>query len=50
MDMKLEVSAAALMELAKEILSGRFAPKDIIPVGGVDGWIEFAWGMKAEVM
>jgi ATP-dependent Clp protease ATP-binding subunit ClpB len=76
MDMKLEVSDAALLELAKEgfdpvfgarplkraiqqrienplakeILSGRFAPKDIIRVDVVDGRIEFEQVMEAEVV
>ena len=76
MDMKLEVSDAALLELAKEgfdpvfgarplkraiqqrienplakeILSGRFAPKDIIRVDAVDGRIEFEQVMEAEVV
>jgi ATP-dependent Clp protease ATP-binding subunit ClpB len=76
MDMKLEVSDAALLELAKEgfdpvfgarplkraiqqrienplakeILSGRFAPKDIIRVDAMDGRIEFEQVMEAEVV
>ena len=76
MEMKLEVSDAALMELAregfdplygarplkraiqqqienplaKEILSGRFGPKDIIHVDVVDGRIEFEQVMEAEVV
>ena len=76
MDMKLEVSDAALLELAKEgfdpvfgarplkraiqqrienplakeILAGRFAPKDIIRVDAVDGRIEFEQVMEAEVV
>jgi ATP-dependent Clp protease ATP-binding subunit ClpB len=76
MDMKLEVSDAALRELAregfdplygarplkraiqqqienplaKEILSGRFAPKDIIRVDAVDGRIEFEQVMEAQVV
>ena len=36
--------------LAKEILSGRFAPKDIIRVDAVDGRIEFEQVMEAEVV
>ncbi len=76
MDMKLEVSDAALRELAKagfdpvfgarplkraiqqeienplakEILAGRFAPKDIIRVDAVDGRIVFEQVMEAEVV
>jgi ATP-dependent Clp protease ATP-binding subunit ClpA len=76
MDMKLEVSDAALMELAKEgfdpvfgarplkraiqqrienplareILAGRFAPKDIIRVDAVDGRIEFEQVIEAEAV
>ena len=76
MDMKLEVSDAALRELAREgfdplygarplkraiqqqienplareILSGRFAPKDIIRVDAVDGRIAFEQVMEAEVV
>ncbi|KAF0102361.1 MAG: ATP-dependent Clp protease ATP-binding subunit ClpB [bacterium] len=76
MDMKLEVSEAAMLQLAKEgfdlvfgarllkratqhrienplakeILSGRFAPKDIIRVDVVDGRIEFQQVMEAEVV
>jgi ATP-dependent Clp protease ATP-binding subunit ClpB len=76
MDMKLEVSDAALLELAregfdpvfgarplkraiqqqienplaKEILSGRFAPKDIIRVDAVDGRITFEQVMEAEAV
>ncbi|MBI5331353.1 MAG: ATP-dependent chaperone ClpB [Betaproteobacteria bacterium] len=74
MDMKLEVSDAALMELAregfdplygarplkraiqqqienplaKEILSGRFAPKDVIRVDAVNGSITFERVLEAE--
>jgi ATP-dependent Clp protease ATP-binding subunit ClpB len=36
--------------LAKEILSGRFAPKDIIRVDAVDGRIEFEQVMEAEAV
>jgi ATP-dependent Clp protease ATP-binding subunit ClpB len=36
--------------LAKEILSGRFAPKDIIRVDVVDGRIEFEQVMEAEAV
>jgi len=76
MEMKLEVSDAALMELAregfdplygsrplkraiqqqienplaKEILSGRFGPKDIIHVDVEDGRIVFEQVMEAEVV
>jgi ATP-dependent Clp protease ATP-binding subunit ClpB len=76
MEMKLEVSDAALMELAregfdplygarplkraiqqqienplaKEILSGRFGPKDIIRVDVEDGRIVFEQVMEAEVV
>jgi ATP-dependent Clp protease ATP-binding subunit ClpB len=76
MDMKLEVSDAALKELAKEgfdpvfgarplkraiqqrienplakeILAGRFAPKDIIRVDAVNGQIVFEQVMEAEVV
>jgi ATP-dependent Clp protease ATP-binding subunit ClpB len=76
LEMKLDVSPAALAELAKvgfdpvfgarplkraiqqrienplakEILSGHFAPKDIIRVDVVDGRIEFEQVMEAEVM
>ena len=76
MDMKLEVSDAALLELAregfdpvfgarplkraiqqqienplaKEILSGRFAPKDIIRVDWLNGRIVFEQVMEAEVV
>ncbi len=76
MDMKLEVSDAALMELAregfdplygarplkraiqqqienplaKEILSGHFAPKDIIRVDAVDGRIVFEQVIEAEAV
>jgi ATP-dependent Clp protease ATP-binding subunit ClpB len=76
MDMKLEVSDAALRELAREgfdpvfgarplkraiqqqienplareILSGRFAPKDIIRVDAVDGRIAFEQVMEAELV
>jgi len=75
MDMKLEVSAAALLELAKEgfdpiygarplkraiqqqienplakeILAGRFAPKDLIHVDAVDGRIVFEQVIEGEV-
>ena len=75
MDMKLEVSDAALLELAregfdpifgarplkraiqqqienplaKEILSGRFAPKDVIRVDAVEGRIEFEQVLEGEV-
>jgi ATP-dependent Clp protease ATP-binding subunit ClpB len=76
MEMKLEVSDAALMELAregfdplygarplkraiqqqienplaKEILSGHFAPKDIIRVDAVDGRIVFEHVIEAEAV
>jgi ATP-dependent Clp protease ATP-binding subunit ClpB len=64
MEMKLEVSDAALMELArgsrnaqqienplaKEILSGRFGPKDIIHVDVAEGRIVFELEMEAEVV
>jgi ATP-dependent Clp protease ATP-binding subunit ClpB len=76
LEMKLEVSDAALMELAregfdplygarplkraiqqqienplaKEILSGRFGPKDIIHVDVADGRIVFEQVMEAEVV
>jgi ATP-dependent Clp protease ATP-binding subunit ClpB len=76
LEMKLEVSDAAVAELAKagfdpvygarplkrsiqseienplarEILSGRFAPKDIIRVDAVDGRIEFEQVMEAQVL
>jgi len=76
MDMKLEVSNAALMELAregfdplygarplkraiqqqienplaKEILSGHFAPKDIIRVDAVDGRIVFEQVIEGEAV
>jgi len=76
MDMKLEVSNAALMELAregfdplygarplkraiqqqienplaKEILSGHFAPKDVIRVDAVDGRIVFEQVIEGEAV
>ncbi|MDP2434092.1 MAG: ATP-dependent chaperone ClpB [Pseudomonadota bacterium] len=76
MDMKLEVSDAALMELAregfdplygarplkraiqqqienplaKEILSGHFAPKDVIRVDAVDGRIVFEHVIEGEAV